>query len=240
MKISVNSMVRNEPFIFHAIASVVNFVDEVIVTDTGSTDDTVERIEKAIKIWPDKVIFNKYNYDDAHGWVAKDLDNTVNWDTGILLGNVRREQHAASKGEYTWILDGDEVYHYQLADFVRKVIDGGETPNAIFLPFIDFVIDTTHIRQYHHMGRLFKKDKVEITGKYPAEMHRLIGSNKDLAPGDKGTIKVDAPDEDKVCHFESLIKPWRKPKTIVGRFHHSLPEVFKEYPDPSLEKYLVS
>jgi glycosyltransferase involved in cell wall biosynthesis len=231
-------MVRNEPFIFHALASVAPFVDEIIIHDTGSTDDTVSKIERAIKLWPDKIKFKQVKLPDAHAWVASDLDKTVNWEVGKVLGNIRREQHESSKGKYTWILDGDEVYPSPLAAFVSTlvadIINQCKLVNAIFIPFLDFVLDTRKVRQYHSMGRVFLKDTVEITGSYPVEMHRLKGSKKDLCPGDLNTISLNAPDEEKCFHFESLVKPWRKTDCIVGTYHGKLPEVFEKFPEETL------
>ena len=47
MKIWVNTIVHNEEnFIWFAVMSVIDYVDKVLIYDTGSTDKTVEIIKE--------------------------------------------------------------------------------------------------------------------------------------------------------------------------------------------------
>ena len=58
MSITAHCLVKNEEnFVGFAIKSVINFVDKVIVFDTGSTDKTVGLIKNLVKEFPEKIIF---------------------------------------------------------------------------------------------------------------------------------------------------------------------------------------
>ena len=58
--ITAHCLVKNEEnFVGYAIKSVVDFVDKVIVFDTGSTDKTIETVQSLIKEYPSKIILRK-------------------------------------------------------------------------------------------------------------------------------------------------------------------------------------
>lgn len=257
--ISANVMVRDEPFIYFALKSIESFVDEFVICDTGSTDDTVPQIESFIKESKVPVCFEQMFLEDAHGWKLKDLDNTVNYNVAKDLGDIRRQLHDNSFYKWIWLLDGDEVYTDNLARFCNYLTRTvPETIDAIFPPFLDLmpkeglgkILDnlvtehskydpstpnkkTHRIRHKHNMGRLFRKDRVECIGNYPTEMHRVKNSSIDLSPGQPNTITIEPKKfSDYVFHFESIIKPWRKaPHEMIGETDGYLPEVFDKYPD---------
>ena len=58
--ITAHCLIKNEEnFVWYAIKSVVDFVDKIIVFDTGSTDKTVELIKKLAEEYPEKIIFEE-------------------------------------------------------------------------------------------------------------------------------------------------------------------------------------
>jgi len=92
-KIIVHCLVRNEErFIWYSLQSVLPFVDQIMVWDTGSTDNTVALI-KAIKS-------PKISLKQA-GEVDKDTFTTM-----------RQQMLKATLKGFTWlmILDGDEIW----------------------------------------------------------------------------------------------------------------------------------
>jgi glycosyltransferase involved in cell wall biosynthesis len=49
MQLTVHCLIKNEEnFIFYAIKSVVDFVDKIIIFDTGSTDKTVAIVNSLV------------------------------------------------------------------------------------------------------------------------------------------------------------------------------------------------
>jgi len=87
MKIIAHCLVKNEEnFIWFAISSVINFVDEIMVWDQGSVDNTISII-KSIKS-------NKIKFKSVRGEVAK----------------LRQKMVEATSADWIFILDGDEVW----------------------------------------------------------------------------------------------------------------------------------
>ncbi len=106
-KIIVHCLVKNEErFIWYALQSVLPFVDQIMVWDTGSTDNTVAII-KAIK--SSKISLKQV------GEVDKDTFTTM-----------RQQMLKATPKDFTWVmvLDGDEVWPEDsiktATDFARR------------------------------------------------------------------------------------------------------------------------
>lgn len=229
MKVSLNMMVRDEPYAQFGLMSILDYVDEALVCDTGSTDGTFEELQELTAHNP-KIKLSRVNLANAHGWVQSDLDKTVEWSVSTPLGDVRRKLHNDSQGEIIWLLDGDEVYYDGFAAKVKWFIDYSfhNELDCVCLPFVDLTSDGKYVRHWHHMGRLFRRDTTEVCGGYPIEMHRAKGSNVDLAPG-QHNVKLFCPTtsmKDRVLHFESVVKPWRKPQNKMFSFNEYWPEVF--------------
>jgi len=120
-------LVRNEErWIWYAINSVLDFVDKILVYDTGSTDNTVKIINS---IKSPKIIFTEKGEVDAYGMVKLRqemlektgtdwfmiLDGDEVW-TNDTIAEVFKEMNAAEKGKDTivvpqWWCLGD-VYHF--------------------------------------------------------------------------------------------------------------------------------
>jgi len=90
MKVSACLIVKNEEKVIERCLKSLDFVDEIIVVDSGSTDKTVEIAEK----YTDKVYFQKW------------------------LGYDKQRNFAASKAKNDWIfvLDADEVATKELSE----------------------------------------------------------------------------------------------------------------------------
>jgi len=94
MKITVNCLVKNEEkFVWFAINSVLDWVDEILVWDTGSTDKTLEILQEI---------------NDPKLKVVKMGAQT---DSGITL--LRQQMLERSNCDWLMILDGDEIWSQQ-------------------------------------------------------------------------------------------------------------------------------
>lgn len=89
--ITAHYLIKNEErFIRHSIESILPLVTEVIVFDTGSTDDTVRRVKS---IQSNKIKFYQKSSADPHDLV-----------------HYRNEMIRLTRTEWFMIVDGDEVY----------------------------------------------------------------------------------------------------------------------------------
>jgi len=143
MTIWANCIVNNEEnFVWFAIMSVVDFVDKVLVWDTGSTDKTVEIIKEIIKEKGDKVEFKEVGRVD-----------------GLEFTKMRQKMLNQSKCDWILVLDGDEIWW---EDSIKKITDkirkDGNRIEGIVVPMVVPVGDIYHFQeqragQYELLGR---------------------------------------------------------------------------------------
>lgn len=94
LSITAHCLVKNEEvFVGPAIRSVIDFVDQVIVFDTGSTDNTISIVTDLQRQYPNKIIFEEKGAADK-------VRHTV----------LRQEMVERTKTDWWMILDGDEVW----------------------------------------------------------------------------------------------------------------------------------
>ena len=111
MKIWAHTLVKNEEnYIWYAINSVIDWVDKVLVWDTGSTDKTVEIVKKIKKRYPDKIVFSEYGSIDA-----------------VNYWKPRDEMIRKTKADWILTLDGDEVWW---EDSIKKAVEIVKSPPA--------------------------------------------------------------------------------------------------------------
>ena len=232
--ITVNCMIRDEPLAFYAIASVAPYVDEVLVVDTGSDPKYLEPVRRAKELFSN-VVLHETTVANAHGWRRVDGETRdVDDDAGKILGDLRRCMHNQSKNPIVMILDGDEVYgtgvaEYVTGEYAKKVLDNPKLECG-YVHFFD-LLDKDNIRHIHEMGRIFKKDKVYIHSFYPHECHYSKETSWILLPGDERVICIDDNLKLAACHYEAIVKPWRKPMIKHCAFNGKHPEVFAQYHD---------
>lgn len=234
LTVSVNMMVRNEPFAVFALASIAQFADEILIYDTGSDDGTYEQLIKFSreKLVEKNIVFKRKVLPDGHKWVNTEKSPLIfNMDKSVskALGDIRREMQAASNGDFIWILDGDEVYHFLAGEACRQIIDADlQGKDSASLWFLD-LINAKEVRHYHQMGRIFRKNAVEVRGDYPCEMHTSLKTGLILEPKDG----IMVPNHSwPVCHYESIVKPWRKDHKVIATLEKPyIPEVFMYFPE---------
>lgn len=138
MKIWANTIICNEEnFIWFAIMSVVDFVDRVLVYDTGSTDKTVEIIRKIREIKGDKVDFKEVGSIDK-----------------FEFPKVRQKMLDYSDCDWILILDGDEIWwEKSIKRLVGEINNRGNKIDGIVVPMVVPVGDIYHFQE-------------EVAGKY--------------------------------------------------------------------------
>ncbi len=166
-KFTVHCIVVNEEcFIEAVLRSVVSFADQVMVFDTGSTDATVEIIERVRREFPEKILFEEKGPCDRVRHTA-----------------LRQEMIERTNTEWCLIVDGDEIWTKRGGEELLRLIS---QPNAecVIVPFYLCVGDIFHETRkegaYHMLGkqgwfspRAFKKTRgVHWAGDYDHDMLR--------------------------------------------------------------------
>jgi glycosyltransferase involved in cell wall biosynthesis len=110
--LSVTIITLNEAANIKACLASVSWADEVVVVDSGSTDDTAARARAAgarviVREWP---------------------------------GYAAQKNFAASQAAHDWILsvDADERVPPALADEIRRTLSGGQLPAGYRIPRVTF------------------------------------------------------------------------------------------------------
>lgn len=183
-----NCLVRNEDrWVWYAIASVIDFVDKILVWDTGSTDKTVEII-KSIK--SPKIEFREY------GPVTKES-----------YPQARQAMLEATRADWMFLLDGDEIWRKKdIGEVINAINKKGDQVESVVVKTINFVGDVYHYQEeeagkYEIAGRRghlnLRAMKVRIPGLHAAGSHGqqgyFDGENKSIQERDpKKILFVDA------------------------------------------------
>lgn len=144
MKIFVNTLVFNEEsFLYFALKSVIDYVDKVLIWDTGSKDNTVRVIEELKKKYPRKIEFKEIGEVDAEG-VTKARQRMLEESTDC---------------DYIILVDGDEIWPEESIKKLRDLINKeGKNLEGIVVPFYNLVGDIFHYQseeagQYELLGK---------------------------------------------------------------------------------------
>ncbi len=122
-----------EDFLWYSVKSVYDYVDEIILIDDQSTDDTID----IIKSFPqDKITLIRDKFD----------------------GNKKRQRSEylkRARGKFIFQIDDDEIYKAEQLQFLRKFIKN-TTANEIFFKFIWFWKGPDQIISGHHWDQNFE------------------------------------------------------------------------------------
>lgn len=128
MKIWANTIVCNEEnFLWFAVSSVIDFIDKILIYDTGSKDKTLKIIELLIKKYGKKIDFKEVGKANRDEFTEK-----------------RQEMLDQSGCDWILVLDGDEVWWEDSIKTVVKKINQKNHADAIVVPFYNLVGDIYH------------------------------------------------------------------------------------------------
>ena len=130
-RISAMCLVKNEErWIWYALMSALDFVDEIIVGDTGSTDRTVEIIRS---INSPKIHFSEYGSVDKQEFT-----------------NCRNRQLEQATGDWLLVLDGDELWTpRQISELLPKLTQAKPEQITVAVRFFNCVGDIYHYQDDH-------------------------------------------------------------------------------------------
>lgn len=209
MKITVHCLVKNEEnFIWYAINSIINYVDEIMVWDQGSTDNTVAIIKS--------INNSKIKFRQISGNVA----------------NVRQQMLDETNADWIFILDGDEIWSEEL--IVSSIHDIVVVPNHMLVGdmfhYQEGVAGKYNIagKIGHYNVRAIRKNipGLHIEGVYPNEAY-VDGNGIKVQDFPKERILFL---EDKYLHASFLSRSSKDPKKIKYEIGNDFPKDFY-YPE---------
>lgn len=148
--ITAHCLIKNEEkFVGYAIKSVIEFVDYIIVFDTGSTDQTIEVVKELAKEYPNKIIFEEKGPCDK-----------------TRHTQLRQEMLDRTKTDWFMILDGDEIWTKRGMEEALAIIKNQPAIECVVAPFYLCVGDIYHT----YSG----KKSIKILGKTDFHYPRFI------------------------------------------------------------------
>lgn len=218
MKIWANTIVNNEEnFIWFSIMSVVDFVDKVLVYDSGSNDKTVEVIREIQKIKGERIDFKEMGEVDKNQFTK-----------------ARQEMLDCSDCDWILIVDGDEIWpNESIKKLTDKIKRDGKKLDGIVVPYYVSIGDIYHYQeeeagQYKLLGkkghfslRAINKKIPGLHVDYPYGKEGYFDKDKILIQDRKNIVFVDAP----YFHTTHLKRSAKGQK--VNKFKY---ELGKEFP----------
>lgn len=173
-QITVHMIVKNEDvFLWYALSSILPFASNILLYDTGSSDNTTRIIRTFSS---PKIIFEEKGNVNAK-----------------MLAQLRSEQIKRTKTKWLWVVDGDEIYPEDtiqeiLALSANREFIGGVVRRHDLLGDI-YHYQTENVGEYNLFGekghlvlRLVNKDSIpgmKVAGIYPNEGY-VDGNGKPL------------------------------------------------------------
>ena len=144
--ITAHCVVRNEErWIWFSIKSVIDFVEKVLIYDTGSTDKTVDIIKQLQNEYKDKIVFKQ----------IKDVSDEDFW-------KIRQEQIENTDTEWFLVLDGDEIWYRESIEELVSVANNSDC-DMIATRFYNCVGDVFHFKNYNAEHYKIKDETGSIT-----------------------------------------------------------------------------
>jgi glycosyltransferase involved in cell wall biosynthesis len=129
MEIWAHTLVKNEArWLWYSVMSVINYVDKLLLWDTGSTDDSIKIERELKKRFPDKIILKNHPITTKEEFTA-----------------VRQNMLDETFSEWFLVIDGDEIWRNEsissVCDFIRNKNKDCE---SVVVPTINLVGDIFH------------------------------------------------------------------------------------------------
>ena len=211
MKIWAHSLVKNEErYLWFAVRGIIDFVDKVLLWDTGSTDRTLEIIKELKKRYPLKIEFKEVGNVTPEGFTK-----------------VSQQMLDETDADWFIIVDGDEVWWDESIKRVVETIEKkGNELELIVNPVVNCVGDIYHYQEeaagnYQIDGRRGHMNIRAVNCKIPGLHFEKPHGTRGLYDADGMLIQErphsrrlflnDAP----LMHFTNLIRSSNRGKDLL-------------------------
>ncbi len=154
LKISACYIVKNEAKnLAKSIKSLKNQVNEIVVVDTGSTDNTI--------VVARKLGARVYNFP---------------WQDDF--SKVRNFALSKAKGDWLVLLDADEYFTAKTAGNIRQVIRQAQQADALLIQMVNYDVDKAEIQDYFYQLRIVRNQQgLHYEGKIHEELKLSEGKS---------------------------------------------------------------
>ena len=144
MQIWAHSLVKNEErYLWFAVESVINYIDKLLLWDTGSTDKTKEIIKLLKRKHPEKI-----------------ETNFLGEVTPEEFTKVRQDMLEATKSDWFLVVDGDEIWwDASINGVTDKIYTAKSDYESVVVPIVNLVGDIFHYQE-KKAGRYFLAGKL--------------------------------------------------------------------------------
>lgn len=128
----VHTLVKNEEkWLWYSVTSVIDYVDRLLLWDTGSTDGSIEIEEKLVKKYPEKIFFKTRPQKTAEDFAQ-----------------VRQEMFEETKSDWFIMLDADEIWwEDSIQKLILEIKNAEKSTESIVVPTINLVGDIFHYQE---------------------------------------------------------------------------------------------
>jgi glycosyltransferase involved in cell wall biosynthesis len=190
MEIWAHTMVKNDArWLWYSVSSVIDYVDKLLLWDTGSTDGTLEIERELLNKYPDKIVYKVRKQSSAEEFTT-----------------VRQEMLDSTKSDWFIMLDGDEIWWGDtIRHLLSEINSADKHVESFVVPTVNVVGDIFHYQDgsagMYTFGSLkghynLRAIKTSIPGLHSQGIHGVWGwadaDNKMIQ--DRSTFKfVNAP-----------------------------------------------
>jgi glycosyltransferase involved in cell wall biosynthesis len=192
-KISAHMLIKNEQrWVWYSIMSVINFVDEILIWDMGSTDATVEIVKS---IHSPKIKFKEVGDADIHQFTQ-----------------LRQKMLDQTEADWLLIVDGDEVWFAQvISELINTIKTQGYKYEYLVSRYYTLVGDVFHYQEKSAAGYHIGPFSGHI-GLRAINLKKIPGLHFALPHGQQGIFDAD----------NRLIqnRPQKEYRIMTGRYFH--------------------
>ena len=210
MKIWAHTLVKNEEkYLWYSVASVIDYVDRLLLWDSGSTDKTINIAKEIARRYPRKVYFREVGKVDV-----------------LEFTKVRQNMLDETDADWFLVLDGDEVWwNDSIKNVTERIRKSGEELESIVVPVYNLVGDIYHYQEeraglYHLAGQKghlnLRAVNTKISGLHVEKPHGQMGYfDKDSKPIQERDARNMAFLDTPYMHFTYLIRSSSRQKDLL-------------------------
>src|SRR5260221_12624467 len=173
--ISAHVLVKNEEnFIWYSIFSVIDYIDEIMIWDTGSTDKTNEIVRELKEKYPNKIQYKEVGQVNENKY-----------------SEIRQQMLDETKSDWVFVLDGDEIYfESSIRQITTQISKNGNKLESIIVPTINLVGDVYHYQEESAGQYKFGKRKGHLALRF-MNRKNILGLHVYDVYGKEGYADID-------------------------------------------------